>query len=47
MGNPYALVFYDFDEIITKTKRSLPGIDPFIKQFHKVDKLNGTVLEEK
>ena len=41
------LLFLDaLEEIIPKTKRSLFGIEKFIKQLHKGGKLNGIVLDK-
>ena len=45
-GNPDALVLGDLEDIIPKTKRSLFGINKFIKQIQKGGKLNGIVLDE-
>ena len=45
MGNPYDLVLDAFDEITPKTKRSLFGIEKFIKQLQKGGKLNVIVLD--
>ena len=45
-GNPDALVFNALEEITPKMKRSLFGIEIFIKQIQKGGKLNGIVLEK-
>ena len=45
-GDPDDLVQDTLEEIILKTKRSLFGIEKFIKQLKKGGKLNGIVLEK-
>ena len=46
-GNPDSLVLDALEEIILKMKRSLFGIEQFIKQPQKGGKLNGVVLKTK
>ena len=45
-GDPYALVLDSLEEIIPKTKRSIFGINQFIKKLQKGGKLNGVFLKK-
>ena len=46
MGYPGALVLDASEEKVLKTKRSILGIEQFIKQLQKGVKLNGIVMEK-
>ena len=45
-GNTDAIYLYAIEEIIPKTKRSVFGIEKFIKQLQKEGKLNGIVHDK-